>query len=703
MHPQGFLRVTAASTTTSVANPSANRRSIQSAISKFPDSDVIVFGELCLSGYTCGELFTQSLLLYECKLELIALARSIKTKQLVVVGLPMSFDGRLYNVAAALCNGQIIGLVPKQHLPTYQEFYESRWFQSGTGQRISEVKLSMRSDDAVPFGVDLLFTYSDATVGIEICEDLWVPIPPSSCQAIAGANVLLNLSASNETIGKAHYRTRLVTTQSGKCIAAYAYASAGPSESTTDLVFGGHCLIAENGSLLAESKRIGTGLPLTASSQVDGVVSFATSDVDLGRLDHDRRVFGTMHQSLNREYDKAFRRIPFELETSVKPLARFVDAHPFVPKATTELDERCAEIFEIQCAALAKRVSRLPTDLPLVIGVSGGLDSTLALIVAVKMFEAMSWETSRLIGITMPGFGTTDQTKNNATQLMHFLGLKTETIDIRESCFRTFLDLRHQPFGISLDGKTCRSLQDEMERLPDDKRNDLVFENVQARMRTMLLMNKGFVIGTGDLSESALGWCTYNADHMSMYNVNCSVPKTLVKFLVRHVAMNRFDGDARKVLLDIADTLISPELLPLTKSKAMHQSTEETIGPYELHDFFLYHFVRCGASPSNILFLAKHAKFDRDYSSEEIERVLNTFLKRFFFGPIQAILCARRSESRNRLLVTSRRLANAKRRRSRCLAEDGRKRTHRSHRKNNRFVILSKQYHGNPRSIPEIR
>ncbi len=630
MHPQGFLRVTAASTTTSVANPSANRRSIQSAISAFPDSDVIVFGELCLSGYTCGELFTQSSLLIQCKLELIALARSIKTKQLVVVGLPMAFDGRLYNVAAALCNGQIIGLIPKQHLPTYQEFYESRWFQSGTGQQISEVKLSMGSDDAVPFGVDLLFTYNDATVGIEICEDLWVPIPPSSCQAIAGANVLLNLSASNETIGKAHYRTRLVTTQSGKCIAAYAYASAGPSESTTDLVFGGHCMIAENGSLLAESKRIGTGLPLTVSSQVDGVVSFATSDVDLGRLDHDRRVFGTMHQSLNREYDKAFRRIPFELETSVKPLARFVDAHPFVPKATTELDERCAEIFEIQCAALAKRVSRLPTDLPLVIGVSGGLDSTLALIVAVKMFEAMSWKTSRLIGITMPGFGTTDQTKNNATQLMHFLGMKTETIDIRESCFRTFLDLKHQPFGISLDGKTCRSLQDEMERLPDDKRNDLVFENVQARMRTMLLMNKGFVIGTGDLSESALGWCTYNADHMSMYNVNCSVPKTLVKFLVRYVALNRFDGDARKVLLDIADTPISPELLPLTKSKAMHQSTEGTIGPYELHDFFLYHFVRCGASPSKILLLAKHAKFDRDYSSEEIERVLNTFLKRFF-------------------------------------------------------------------------
>ena len=630
MHPLGFLRVTAASTPICVANPSANRRSIQSAITAFPDSDVIVFGELCLSGYTCGELFTQGSLLNACKTELIALSRTVQTKQLVVVGMPFSVEGKLFNVAAVLCGGQIIGLVPKQHLPTYQEFYESRWFQSGAGQPIAQVMLSIGGDSVVPFGTDLLFTCGGATVGIEICEDLWVPIPPSACQAIAGANVLLNLSASNETVGKAHYRKRLVTTQSGKCIAAYVYASAGPTESTTDLVFGGHCLIAENGSLLTESERIGTGMPLTVASQLDGVVSFTTSDIDLDRLDHDRRVFGTMHQSSNPEFHKPFRRIAFELETRIIPLARFVDAHPFVPKATTELDERCAEIFEIQCAALAKRVSRLPKELPLVIGVSGGLDSTLALIVAAKMFEAMNWQTTRLIGVTMPGFGTTDQTKNNATQLMGLLGLAFETIDIRESCFRMFLDLKHRPFGISLDGKTWRSLQDEMERLPDDRRNDLVFENVQARMRTMLLMNKGFVIGTGDLSESALGWSTYNADHMSMYNVNCSVPKTLVKFLVRHVAMNRFDGDARKVLLDIADTPISPELLPLTLSKAMHQSTEDTIGPYELHDFFLYHFVRCGATPSKILLLAQHAKFDRNYSIEEIEKVLNTFLHRFF-------------------------------------------------------------------------
>ena len=631
MHPLGFLRVTAASTPTSIGNPSANGHAIQSAIAAFPDSDVIVFGELCLSGYTCGELFTQSQLLDACKTELIALSRSVQSKQLVVIGLPMTLDGKLFNIAAVLGNRRILGLVPKQHLPTYQEYYESRWFQSGAGQHTTQITLLVDGESvAVPFGTDLLFTCGGATVGIEICEDLWVPIPPSACQAIAGANILLNLSASNETVGKAQYRKRLVTTQSGKCIAAYAYASAGPTESTTDLVFGGHCMIAENGSLLAESERIGTGLLLTDASRQGGVVSFATSDVDLGRLDHDRRIFGTMHQSSNPEFLMPFRRIPFELESADFPLVRFIDAHPFVPQVTAELDERCAEIFEIQCAALAKRVSRLPKELPLVIGVSGGLDSTLALIVASKMMDAMHWKSTRLIGVTMPGFGTTEQTKNNATKLLGCLGLTIETIDIRESCFRTFLDLKHEPFGIPLAGKTWQSLQDEMERLPDDKRNDLVFENVQARMRTMLLMNKGFVIGTGDLSESALGWSTYNADHMSMYNVNCSVPKTLVKFLVRYVAMNRFDGDARRVLLDIADTPISPELLPLSKNKAMHQSTEGTIGPYELHDFFLYHFVRCGAPPSKILLLAKQAKFDREYSTEEIRRVLETFLRRFF-------------------------------------------------------------------------
>jgi NAD+ synthase (glutamine-hydrolysing) len=646
MNPFGFLRVTAACTRTSVANPKSNRLAIQSALQCFSDSDVVVFGELCLSGYTCGELFTQRTLLDSCLAELIALAQAVKTKQLVVVGLPFALQGKLFNVAAVLGDGKILGMVPKQHLPTYQEFYEGRWFQSGSMNLPSEVELSLESSSvgvdsfyrtnlSVPFGTDLLFTCGQAVVGIEICEDLWVPIPPSSQQALAGANVLLNLSASNETVGKASYRKKLVAMQSGKCIAAYAYASAGPTESTTDLVFGGHCFVSENGSILSESKRVGTGLSIHGSETTPCLHSFATADVDLDRLDHDRRIAGTMHQPSSPQFHRTFRQIPFELDYEVEQgvssrLQRYVDAHPFVPDESTELEERCNEIFEIQCAALAKRVSMLPSNLPLVIGVSGGLDSTLALIVAAQMMEATGLRKDRLVGITMPGFGTSQQTKSNASQLTELLGLSLETIDIREQCLNVFRDLKHQPLGISLYGRTVDSLQSELERLPNERRDDLVFENVQARIRTLLLMSRGFVIGTGDLSESALGWSTYNADHMSMYNVNCSVPKTLVKFLVKHVAMTRYTDETKNILLDIVDTPISPELLPLTENKSLHQSTEATLGPYELHDFFLYHFVRGGASPEKILLLARNAKFSTAYSSEQISSVLKTFLRRFF-------------------------------------------------------------------------
>ncbi|MEQ1829167.1 MAG: NAD(+) synthase [Pirellula sp.] len=641
MHPHGFLRVTAASTSIAIANPASNRLAIENAVRTLSNSDIIVFGELCLSGYTCGELFLQKNLLDACVRELIHLTQSINTKQLIVVGLPLVVDAKLFNVAAVLCQGKILGLVPKQHLPTYQEFYEGRWFQPGGTPSPREAHISLAESDSggdsfyrshavVPFGTDLLFACGNAIVGVEICEDLWVPIPPSSMQAIAGANILLNLSASNETIGKANYRTRLVTTQSGKCISAYAYAGAGPSESTTDVVFGGHCLIAENGSLLCESERIGTGLNLPTALQGNSLSSHATADIDLDRLDHDRRVAGTMHQTNTCLYRSEYRRIPFELELEDRPLERFVDPHPFVPKASTELQVRCAEVFEIQCAALAKRITRVPSDVPIVIGVSGGLDSTLALIVAAKVFDLMQLGSRRLVGITMPGFGTSQKTLDNACKLTQLLGVELETIDIRERCMGIFRDLKHRPFGLSLENKDYQSMQFELEQLPTERRNDLVFENVQARMRTMLLMNRGFVVGTGDLSESALGWSTYNADHMSMYNVNCSVPKTLVKFLVRYVATNRYDGAIRQVLLDIADTPISPELLPLNKNKELHQSTEFSIGPYELHDFFLYHFVRFGASPAKIQMLAENAKFDSDYEPEQIAVVLKTFMKRFF-------------------------------------------------------------------------
>ncbi|MFN5101182.1 MAG: NAD(+) synthase, partial [Planctomycetota bacterium] len=418
----------------------------------------------------------------------------------------------------------------------------------------------------------MLFRCGKATVGVEICEDLWVPIPPSSQQALAGANVLLNLSASNETIAKANYRKQLVAMQSGKCIAAYAYSSAGPSESTTDLVFGGHCLIAENGSSLGESKRVGTGLKISSSQANPATVSSITADIDLDKLDRDRRAFQTMHQRAD-QTSLDYRVVAFELAQSNGSLCRYVDPHPFVPASTEHLHERCAEIFEIQCAALAKRIGLLPENTPLSIGVSGGLDSTLALMVAVEMCKQMGWPASRIIGMTMPGFGTTKESRSNANDLMKQLGVTSQEIDIRDNCLEMFRSLGHKPFGVSFEGLSSLALQSKLEKLPADQRHDLVFENVQARMRTMLLMNRGFVLGTGDMSELALGWCTYNADHMSMYNVNGSVPKTMVRFLVRYVAEHYSDGELRKILLQIVDTPITPELLPLSSDQSIQQET----------------------------------------------------------------------------------------------------------------------------------
>jgi NAD+ synthase (glutamine-hydrolysing) len=632
MTPTGFLRISAICVPTSIANPKRNREAIENAIQITADSDILLFGELTLSGYTCGELFLQSTLLDSCRHELFQLCKSVNHERLVVVGTPWVHASKLYNCAAIIWNHTLLGLVPKQHLPTYQEFYEGRWFQSGSG--VSELLTLPEQAAEVPFGPDLLFECGAATIGVEICEDLWVPVPPSSIQTIAGANVCLNLSASNETVGKASYRQRLVAAQSGRCNVAYAYASVGPTESTTDLVFGAHCMIAENGSLLEESKRIGTGLQLHATKTETAISSMATADVDLGRLEHDRRMTGTMHQT-NISIPE-FRKVSFHLPTVSRPLKRFVDPRPFVPSDPKKLAERCAEVFEIQVAALAKRICSLSDSTPLTIGVSGGLDSTLALLVAARMFDSTRFEKSRLLGLTMPGFGTSTKTKNNAIELMRCLGIKSESIDIRASCLEIFRNLGHRPFGIDCRGHSIESLQHELEQLPDSNRHDLVFENVQARMRTLLLMSRGFVIGTGDLSEGALGWSTYNADHMSMYNVNCSVPKTLVRFLVEFVANHEYasmengDNRIRQILLDIAATPISPELLPLAKDKSVSQATEDTVGPYELHDFFLYHFVRSGAPRAKILELASEAAFSVNYSQATIESWLTVFFKRFF-------------------------------------------------------------------------
>ncbi|WP_165227530.1 NAD(+) synthase [Aquisphaera insulae] len=626
MNRFGFVRVTCATLRTTVASPEANCREIVRVLDSVTDSDVVVFPELSLTGYTCGDLFGQDVLLDGAARVLGEIAATTAgRKQLVVVGLPVRLENGLYNAAAVLADGEILGIVPKQSLPNYKEFYESRWFRPADGTEPLEVEIAGRS---VPFGVDLLFESAGVpglpvVVGVEICEDLWVPIPPSSYQAAAGAAILLNPSASNETIGKSAYRKDLVVGQSGRCVAAYAYAGSGPTESTTDIVFAGHSLIAENGRLLEESARVGDGSPLRRGSY------WITSDVDVGRILAERRTTTTFDQGSR--FVRPYRRIDFALATDMAGLRRFVPGAPFVPAEGPELHRRCAEIFGIQCAGLAKRVEQLPAGTSLNIGVSGGLDSTLSLLVTVKTCDLLGLDRSVVRGLTMPGFGTTSRTRQNALDLMGHLGISPETIDISELALQTFRELGHQPFGIDCRGLDVPAFREALARRPAGARNDLTFENVQARLRTFLLMSRGFVVGTGDLSELALGWCTYNADHMSMYNPNCSIPKTLVKFLVRYVAEHEFPaGPVRDTLMSIAETLISPELLPASAAGEIEQSTEGTLGPYEIHDFILFHAIRCGYSPEKVRFLSGFAAFTQEYPPALFERTMRTFFTRFF-------------------------------------------------------------------------
>lgn len=640
MLPHGFVRLAAAVPRVRVADCRFHRDEILALLQRAEAEgvDVVVFPELCLTGYTCADLFHQATLQRAAVESLLRLAE--QTADLfygvAVVGLPLVVGDRLHNCAAVLHRGRILGLIPKTYLPNYKEFYELRWFASGALAPELSVELG---GTEVPFGPDLLFQADDLpglVIGVEICEDLWVPIPPSSHQALAGATVLTNLSASNDLIAKSTYRRDLVVNQSGRCVSAYVYASCGVHESTTDLVFGGHCLIAENGSLLAENKRF--------QREPELIVA----DVDLDRLRNDRMRMNSFtagidprsHPRLPRERGEAgrgignFRVVGFSLASprspaSLMPLRRFVDPHPFVPREATRLRERCEEIFHIQVAALAKRLEHLGKP-KVSIGVSGGLDSTLALLVACKTMDALGAPRTQIQAFTLPGFGTTHRTLHNALALMRLLGVTARQIDIREMCLNEMKALGHRPFGIDLEGLSVDELSTRLRNLPPEHRSDLVFENIQARVRTNLLMNAAFVIGTGDLSELALGWCTYNADHMSMYNPNVSIPKTLVKFLIRWVADQEFAGETRKVLLDIVDTIISPELLPPDAQDAIVQSTEQTIGPYELHDFFLFHFLRYGAPPQKILFLAEQARFERSYGPDELRRWLALFFRRFF-------------------------------------------------------------------------
>ena len=619
----GFVRAAAALPRLRVADCSFNAAQM---LHLMDDAErqgvhVLVFPELSITGYTCGDLFHQTSLQRAAldTLDDLMLTAESRYSGVYIVGLPWAVRDQLYNVAAVCQKNRLLGLVPKSYLPNYKEFYEARWFTPGL--RVTEERGTWGRSQQREFRLATDTLFADARrpnvcIGVEICEDLWTPIPPSSQQALAGAKILVNLSASNEVIGKAGYRRQLVTNQSGRCIAGYVYASTGVCESTTDLVFGGHGIIAENGNILAESPRF----------QRENLL--VVSDIDVERVHNDRQKTNSFSDSLS-QHGKPFRVETFTLDRSPTRLVRAVDAHPFVPRADDQLSERCGEIFHAQVAGLAKRLEHIGKP-AVAIGISGGLDSTLALLVTCKTFDALGVPRDKIHALTMPGFGTTQRTRGNALALMSHLGVTARTIDIRALCCDEMRALGHRPFGIELDGLTLDAFTAKLQEVPADERNDLIFENVQARMRTSLLMNTGFVVGTGDLSELALGWCTFNGDHISMYNPNVSIPKTLVKFLVRWAAKNEFTADAQKTLLDIVATEISPELLPTGADGLLTQATESVVGPYELHDFFLFHFLRYGAPPEKILFLAEHAEFDRKYGAEEIRGWLKMFLKRFF-------------------------------------------------------------------------
>lgn len=594
-----FIKVAAACPVTRVADVEYNLDNIIKCLDEANKNatKAIVFPELCITSYTCGDLFIQNTLLEKAASAIEKLVKkSSSLDMLIAVGAPLKFKNTLFNCAYIIFNGKLLGVVPKSYLPNYSEFYEKRWFSEGLG--IIDEKIDFKFQENVPFGTNLIFTSSEYSFGFEVCEDLWVTIPPSSYLSLLGANIIGNLSASNELVSKKDYRESLISNQSARCMSAYIYSSAGVHESTTDLLFSGHLLISENGTMLKENERF----------QRENEVIY--SYIDVFRLNSERLK--------NISYRDASRIVPFDAKTinfnyknnKISNFDRYVDKHPFVPSNTKQREERCKEIFSIQAAALAKRMEH--TNLKkAVIGISGGLDSTLALLVVVKTFKLLGLDNKNIITITMPGFGTTDRTYNNALTLCRELNCDLREINIVKAALQHFEDIGH-----------------------DKDIHDVTYENVQARERTQILMdlaNKegGLLIGTGDLSELALGWCTYNGDHMSMYSVNPSIPKTLVRYLVRYVAEKESTKEVSETLLDILDTPVSPELLPKSDNGEITQKTEDIVGPYELHDFFLYHFIKNGSSKERIKFLAEEA-FKNDYSKEEIEKWLDKFIYRFF-------------------------------------------------------------------------
>ena len=596
----GYVKVAAAIPAVKVADCVFNAGQTEKQILEADEKGVqiIVFPELNLTAYSCGDLFGQRLLLEQAEMALMQVMNNTRQLDIIsIVGMPVLLNSSLLNCAVVFQKGKILGVVPKSYLPNYKEFYEQRWFVSADAYpNTMTVRLC---GQVVPCSSQLLFDTPDVCFGIEICEDVWAPVPPSSYLALQGAEVIFNLSADTENISKHQYLCSLLAQQSARCLSGYVFSSCGFGESTTDVVFAGNALIYENGSLLAKNDRFSFDEQLVIS------------EIDVDRLRTERQMNTTFGASVRNHYSAAFQHIQTEFVSSNEgEFTRTVEPHPFVPAGGKLLDERCEEIFSIQVAGLAKRLVHTSSK-TVVVGISGGLDSTLALLVCVKTFDKLGLSREGIVGITMPGFGTTDRTYNNALDLMRSLGVTIKEISIKEACIQHFQDIGH-----------------------DMSVHDVTYENGQARERTQILMdyaNKvgGLVIGTGDLSELALGWATYNGDHMSMYGVNASIPKTLVRYLVNWVALTGVDDDSKATLLDIIDTPISPELIPADEQGNIKQKTEDLVGPYELHDFFLYHFLRFGSRPAKIFFLAQKA-FDGVYDDETIKKWLKNFCRRFF-------------------------------------------------------------------------
>ena len=593
----GFYRVATCSPVVKVADAEFNTARILELAEKAAahSASVVLFPELAVTAYSCGDLFHNETLLNAAEHAVSRIAeKSASLPSVFIVGAPVRRQNRLFNAAVVIQHGRLCGIVPKTNLPNYREFYEKRYFSSGNATA------DFAGQTEIPFGTDLIFrSESELVFGIEICEDMWSTVPPSSYLALNGATLILNPSASNELVGKADYRRELVRGQSARCVAAYAYVSAGVSESTMDTVCGGHSIAAENGTVLLDSERF---------SREDALY---ITDFDLARIQGARLSDSPFANSAEMNPHTDYRILKLEPAPvpELKEIERKVPRLPFVPSSDAARDERCQEIFAIQSAGLAKRIEHTHAE-KAVIGISGGLDSTLALLVCVNTMKLIGRTPEDVLAITMPGFGTTGRTYNNAVNLCRLLGVELREIGIKDACMEHFRSIGHDP-----------------------EDHSVVYENAQARERTQILMDVanqagGFVVGTGDLSEIAMGWCTYNADHMSMYAVNCSVPKTLIRYLIAYVG-DHSEQAVRDILRDIIDTPVSPELLPAADDGTIRQKTEDIIGPYEIHDFFLYHFMKYGASPEKILFLAKRA-FGKEYPEEKLKTFLKTFIRRFF-------------------------------------------------------------------------